>query len=116
MTLKEGVAKAAKDLDQVFPDWYTKVDPTQTEMTSLCRCVAGQIFGWWGLGMRLLLGLPLNDDLGAGLIPSDAVFRAYHGAFSNSDALDIWVEEIAQRLYPDRPAQVQQPALMEVSQ
>lgn len=43
--LAKRVAAGAKYLDEVQPDWYTKVNPSQLDMMDGRQCVAGQVFG-----------------------------------------------------------------------
>lgn len=48
------VAAAARRLDRVAPHWYRRVDRTELDLSSLNRCVLGQVFGDYGTGLALL--------------------------------------------------------------
>lgn len=47
----ERVRTGARFLDQQEPDWEMKVDPGFLFMESNFRCVLGQLFGSFGMGM-----------------------------------------------------------------
>lgn len=47
---------AVARLDAVAPDWRTRVDPDRLNMSDPRRCVLGQVFGGYVLGLHALYG------------------------------------------------------------
>jgi hypothetical protein len=39
------VARGVKWLDEAVPDWRSKIDLQELDLTSECNCVLGQLFG-----------------------------------------------------------------------
>lgn len=50
-SVEERVRAGARFLDQEDPDWGMKVDPSRLFMESNFRCVLGQVFGSYGMGL-----------------------------------------------------------------
>lgn len=48
------VRECAELLDEVMPDWYTKIDERKLNLTSCSKCIIGQLYGGYGAGMRKL--------------------------------------------------------------
>lgn len=48
------VQECAELLDEVMPDWYTKIDERLLNLTSGTKCIIGQLYGGYGAGMRKL--------------------------------------------------------------
>lgn len=52
---------AVRRLDRVKPRWRERVDPSRLDMMCADRCVLGQVFGDYGLGMTALERTLLPD-------------------------------------------------------
>ena len=50
-TVPERVARGVEFLDRVRPGWFGEVDAGRLDMSSTCRCVLGQLWGLYTLGL-----------------------------------------------------------------
>lgn len=77
------VRRAAARLDVVAPDWRSRVDPTTLDMNSCDRCVLGQVFGSYRVGLSALYG-----DARKGVAdPGSIVFTGWV-------PVELWLEEL----------------------
>lgn len=86
------VRDAARLLDEVDPDWFRRVDPDRLLLVSETRCVLGQLYGRYAVGLEVL-----RRALGDERYASPAVDRARHG-FCAHASRDLWLRELATRL------------------
>lgn len=87
-TIAEWVARGATLLDEKRPGWAGQVSKDRLAMVSCTKCVLGQIYGDFGLGLSALdlWGRSVGFGFSA-LDPSDYISLA-----------DLWRAEIARRL------------------
>jgi hypothetical protein len=68
-TLAEYVQAGVRLLDEKQPDWRSKVNVGSFSVVHRDLCVLGQVFGWYGTGLKALglsrRGEWTDDDLGA---------------------------------------------------
>jgi len=79
------VQAGAALLDDLGPEqWWTKLDAANLEISSCVRCVLGQLYGTYSVGLD-----------GVGISTNDA--RLYGFTAGDSDINERWREEIARR-------------------
>ena len=94
-TVAERAAAGAALLDEREPDWYSKIDCANLEITSGTRCVLGQLYGGYGVGVTRL-GLGYYMDMGG---------YSYGFTGASEELNEAWREEIAQRRLKTAPVQ-----------
>jgi hypothetical protein len=57
------ISEAAKLLDKVHPDWFSKISLEELKMTDGKCCILGQLYGSWTVGIRQIFKCPTNDSL-----------------------------------------------------
>lgn len=60
--LEEQVKRGARLLDAVEPDWYLKVLMSELDLASCFKCVLGQLYKTFGIGIRKLFDGSVVDD------------------------------------------------------
>ncbi len=87
------VPRAASWLDEAYPDWHKKVDPSKLNMFFGLHCVGGQIGVHWKT-----LAAEFSDARGVGIGSAEHVF---------SDFTELWkVEVVVRQTAPaDEPAE-----------
>lgn len=72
-TLKypDSIEEAAKHLDAHYPGWADKIDLDNFHQITVTKCVLGQLYGGWALGMKALYNLNVMCGIGYG---SDSIF------------------------------------------
>lgn len=78
------IRRAARMLDRKWPGWEYEVNLGKLQMRSAYRCVLGQLYGTYELGLSLE---------GLGLRPS----LRHHRAFRAEASDDEWAREISRR-------------------
>lgn len=95
ITKSEAVEEAADILDQIEPDWFTKVDVNRLDMDSMGSCVLGQVFSG---NAQLLSGYTYATEEFHDLEDLDT-FTGVFGGNSDEfgDYTDTWVNYITNR-------------------
>lgn len=98
--IEERVQRGAQLLDVKMVGWYRYVDKDVLDLSNSCRCVLGQLFGWFADGARSLriraeaadygFESPNFGELSSTTVP---IYQKYY-----QDLEDCWVKEINQRL------------------
>lgn len=80
----DDVAKAARHLDRIKPDWWQRIDPLTLDIGDPCRCICGQN--------------------GLNWVVESAAADVRTGTLASPTATtELWLEEIARRMpSPDR--------------
>lgn len=92
------VAHGASYLDDVVPDWFTRINPDELNMDSCYTCLLGQLYGEFTEG-RAELAIPNGDgykygfDLARGGPESTAAIRGGYVLLAR-----LWQIEIQSRL------------------
>ena len=108
------VAKGAAYLDEVCPVWVEHVEVNTLDMADSCRCVLGQLHGYYRDACELLFATPRVLGLSwpgrmqaafdaAAALGFDAPVSRVRAETATDFALlqDAWVELIAARRIPD---------------
>lgn len=85
----ERAAAGATMLDERVPGWHDKIDLTTIEIVSGTRCILGQLYGTYGIGLK---ELSLNESYRFG-------FTA-----GSDDLNQAWRDEVARRRFAKVPA------------
>lgn len=99
--IKASVEKGAQLLDQKKPGWYLKIDIARLEMETCRRCVLGQLYGEYDVGLAHL-HLPYNDydpglQFGFSLLdPTDSHIASITDPRWNT-LRSLWIEQITKR-------------------
>jgi len=80
--------KGAKLLDRENPNWFKKVDVERLHIPSPSRCVLGQVYGLFSIGLDAL-HMPLHRTTEHGFV---------HSLFGNQEK--AWKKQIEMRLNP----------------
>ncbi len=106
-------ARGAAYLDRVDPGWYRHVDLDRLELADGARCVLGQCYGAFFLGLTRAGMLNLSSAPLGSLSPVDYGFLCVQGVDEATQAHDYvllnraWRREIQQRLRRDALAVAQ---------
>lgn len=87
------VSNGAQLLDRIMPDWFTKINCANLDISSDCQCVLGQLFGLYVVGRDILhFDVYASRDHGFTLLrdhwPVPATFEDLNAA---------WRDEIGKR-------------------
>ncbi len=52
--MKENVLRGVALLDEKVPDWRERIEPEGLDMGRCGRCILGQLFGFYDIGLRQL--------------------------------------------------------------
>lgn len=88
------VSKAAKGMDVVKPNWYKQINREELDIVNCTRCIFGQIFGDFLVGIRLF-----KESL---KLPDFEYNKNFHQAFIGRPPQEFWLAEIDSRLEADR--------------
>lgn len=100
VTIQERVESGAKLLDVQRPGWDSLIDIAQLDIASTSKCILGQVYGTYAVGVK---------DLGIDGRSHEYGFTAYpHVADVNS----VWRELIAFRRMERVEAQKSEPVLV----
>lgn len=77
----KNIEEAAKLLDEVIPNWYTKINTSELDFKSYKHCILGQLYGEYGYGFIELFG-------------EHASGRQIDTIFGTKAPHAIWMEEI----------------------